>query len=283
MLALIVALFWLAILIPWGIVKFRNSRSEKSIDSFHAEHEVLSRQAYSVAPARRLDDAYLYEEYAYEPEHAPERSRPRLTVVQDDDTYSSLESRVTWDEWERDYDYDEPRMIGTGPDHGHHRYAAYASAPSPYASAPAPYASAPAPYVRAAQPQRATPSHQDPIRVSMMVRRRRIFACLTVSAIVTTGLDFLVGLSLLQYLAVLSWVTLVAYVAVALFAVSLGFIAASSLVGRRTTRAYMSFDVNDGAGRYADETYDEPRYAQAYDEPFYDDQEHRNSRRYALG
>ncbi len=67
MLALIVALFWLAILAPWAVVKFRNSRAEKSIDSFHVEHERLSRQGYSVAPVRRLDDAYLYEEHSYEP------------------------------------------------------------------------------------------------------------------------------------------------------------------------------------------------------------------------
>ncbi len=269
MLAGIVALFWLAILAPWGIVKFRNSRSEKSIDSFHAEHEVLSRQPYSVAPARRLDDAYLYEEYAYEPEHVPERSRPRLTVVQDDDTYSSLESRVTWDEWERDYDYDEPRTIGNYSDHAHHRYAAYASAPSPYERLP--------------QLEYATPMPPAPIRASMMVRRRRIFACLTLSAIVTTGLDFLVGLSLLQYLAVLSWVTLVAYIAAALFAVSLGFIEASALMGRRTTRAYAPSYVDEIGAGYADEAYEEPAYAQGYDGPFYDDQERRESRRYALG
>src|ERR1019366_2483074 len=112
MLALIVALFWLAILAPWAVVKFRNSRSERSIDTFHAEHEVLSRQGYSVAPARRLNDAYLYEEHA-------------------DDTYSTLESRLTWDEWERDYDYDQPLTLSTSTpaQRGDNRYAAYASAP----------------------------------------------------------------------------------------------------------------------------------------------------------
>jgi len=133
MLALIVALFWLAILAPWAVVKFRNSRSEKSIDTFHAEHEVLSRQGYSVAPARRLDDAYLYEEHAYEPDHEPARSRPHLTVVHDNDTYSTLESRLTWDEWERDYDFDQPHPQATSTTAlpGHHRYAAYAIAPAP--------------------------------------------------------------------------------------------------------------------------------------------------------
>ena len=268
MLALIVVLFWLAILVPWAVLKFRNSRTEKSIDTFHAEHEVLSRQGYSVTPARRLDDAYLYEEHAYEPEHEPARSRPHLTVVHDDDTYSTLESRLTWDEWERDYDYDQPRTVAAHPSaHAHNRYAAYASAPPEgvYATS-APYAL----------------EYRDvagPLRTSMKVRRNRIFASLGLSALVTTGLNFLIGLSLLQYLAILSWVGLVLYVATALFAISQGYLEASSLVGLRRTTFVAPVD-HDATDAYEDEVYDEE---EAYEEAADVAQWRRESRRYALG
>lgn len=269
MLALIVALFWLAILAPWAVVKFRNSRSEKSIDTFHAEHEVLSRQGYSVTPARRLDEAYLYEEHAYEPEHEPARSRPHLTVVHDDDTYSTLENRSTWDEWERDYDYDEPRTIGapTSAPYGRNRYAAYASVPAPRGA----YATV-APGV---------PDYgyiDAPRGASMRVRRNRIFVSLSASALVTTGLNLLIGLSLLQYLAILSWVGVVAYVAIALFAVSQGYLEVSSLVGRRATEYAVAGE--EEAPTYEDEVYDGD---EAYESASDIDQWRRESRRYALG
>jgi hypothetical protein len=273
MLALIVALFWLAILVPWGIVKFRNSRSEKSIDSFHAEHEVLSRQAYSVAPARRLEDAYLYEEHSYEPTHESARARPHLTVVQDHDTYSSLESCTSWDEWERDYDYDDPRARMTAAPLTQHRYAAYASAPSPASAAPAlaPHYEPEGPY---GAPRLGT---------SMKVRRTRILMSLGLSAVVTTGLSFLIGLSLLQFLAILSWVALVVYVATALVAVALGYLDASSLLGRRITRAYPARDSYEPDVAYGEGEYDTWSQSPEYDEPEYDDDERRESRRYALG
>lgn len=276
MLALIVALFWLAILAPWAVVKFRNSRAERSIDSFHVEHERLSRQGYSVAPVRRLDDAYLYEEHAYEPEHEPARSRPHLTVVHESDTYSTLENRSSWDEWERDYDYEHPRTLAAPQDVNHHRYAAYASAPSREAT-----------MVRPAPGAYGDGFVDGPIRVSMRVRRTRIFASLGLSAIVTTGLNFLIGLSLLQYLAVLSWVGLVFYVALALFAVSQGYLEVSSLIGVRHGRAdapsYYEDDPMEDAesfGLYADEQYyEETSYAEA---PV-DDRWRREPRRVALG
>ena len=222
MLPLIVALFWLAVLTPWAVNKFRNRRSDKSIDHFHAEHEVMSRQSYSVAPARRLDEAYLYEEYAYEPLHEPERSRPRLTVVHDDDTYSTLEGRGSWEDWDRDYDYDEPRTIGVPPSpHSARRYAAYANAPAP--ATPRGYADF--------EPLRATTPR--PLGVSMRVRRTRILGGLSVVALLTSGLALLVGLALLQYLAVLAWVGVAFYVAVAVVAVTQGYLEVSSLLGRR--------------------------------------------------
>jgi hypothetical protein len=270
MLALIVAIFWLAILVPMAVLRFRNSRSDRSIDHFQAEHEVLSRQGYSVAPARRLDDAYLYEEHSYEPEHEPTRSRPRLTVVQDDDTYSTLESRTSWDEWERDYDYEDHRTLSIGADLSHNRYAAYASTPSPASyTNPRTYSSDFEPldgYARA------------PMRPSMRVRRNRIFVSLGLSAVVTTALNFLIGLSLVQYLAVLSWVALVVYVAVAFFAVSQGYLEVSSLWGRRTT-AYPVLE--QGTTEPIDEDgYYEDGYYEVVPE---DDQWGRESRRYALG
>ena len=269
MLALIVALFWLAILAPWAVIKFRNSRAEKSIDHFHAEHEVLSRQGYSVAPARRLDDAYLYEENAYEPDHEAARSRPRLTVVQDDDTYSSLESRTSWDEWDRDYDYDEPRTLGSlARSHSlaQHRDAVYASAPA-------------GPVVRGRGYELLNSYDQAPLGVSMKVRRNRIFASLGLSALVSTGLNFLIGLSLLQYLAILSWTALVFYVVAALLAISQGYLEVASVLGRRATRAFSSRDDSEESA-YEDESYDEET---AWETTAADDQWRRESRRYALG
>lgn len=275
MLALIVALFWLAILAPWAVVKFRNSRAEKSIDSFHVEHERLSRQEYAFAPVHRLDDAYLYEEHSYEPEHEPARSRPHLTVVHDTDTYSTLESRTSWDEWERDYDYDHPRTIAAPQDSAHHRYAAYASAPSRDATVTRRAPAAEGLYV------------DGPLPVSMKVRRTRIFTSLGLSAVVTTGLNALIGLSLLQYLAVLSWIALVLYVAMALFAVSQGYLEVSSLIGGRRSRVFRPayYDdvelVDDEAPVvYADEEYyDDSPYEEA---PTYDTWR-REPRRVALG
>ena len=102
MLLIVLALIWVALLAPVVIRRLREGGSEKSIQSFHAEHEVLTRQDYAVAPAHRLD----------EPDEAPVREyggdrRPRLTVVHPDDTFADLASRTTWDEWSEDYDYDD--------------------------------------------------------------------------------------------------------------------------------------------------------------------------------
>ena len=113
----------------------------------------------------------------------------------------------------------------------------------------------------------------------MKLRRNRIVASLGVSALVTTGLNFLIGLSLMQYLAVLSWVALALYLAAALFAVSLGYLEVSSLLGRRSTTADELADVDaEPQGRH-DETYPDEAY-----EEFADDQEwRREPRRHALG
>ena len=102
MLLVILALFWVALLAPMVIRRLRDGGAERSIQSFHAEHEVLSRQEYVVSPAHRLDQP---DEPEMDHRDVPRRSR--LTVVHADDTYRSLESRSSWDEWSRDYDYDD--------------------------------------------------------------------------------------------------------------------------------------------------------------------------------
>ena len=46
----------MALLAPTVVRRFRDNGTERSIESFHAEHEVLSRQGYTVPPAHRLDE-----------------------------------------------------------------------------------------------------------------------------------------------------------------------------------------------------------------------------------
>ena len=268
---LIVALFWLAIGIPWGVSKYRNAHADRSIDSFHAEHEVLSRQGYTVAPARRLDDAYLYEEQAYEPAHPP-TGRPRLTVVHEDDTYSSLERRLSWDEWDRDYDYDETREVDSTPVHPAHRYAAYASSPSPSSSRP--YASSPA--LDAPHASYAQDEGWPPLQATMRVRRNRIAIGLLLAALVVSTVNYVAAISVLEDLVILAWVMVAGYVAAALFAVSQGYLEASSLVGRRV-RAYAPFEAD--AAFVEAEVYDESELEPVADTGDWSDE----PRRYALG
>src|SRR5271163_2389165 len=102
MLLIILALFWVALLAPMAIRRLRDGGGERSIQAFHAEHEVLSRQEYAVNPAHRLDQPDAVESSPQDPGR-----RSRLTVVHADDTYRSLESRSSWDEWSEDYEYDD--------------------------------------------------------------------------------------------------------------------------------------------------------------------------------
>src|SRR5487761_2058278 len=123
MILVVLALVWVAILTPMVVRRIRDNMTDRSIQSFHTEHEVLSRQEYAVAPAHRLD----------RPDELEVRSRidqqrPRLTVVHDDDTYQSLESRGSWQEWEQDYEFDE--FAETRQAEPRNRYAAaYSSVP----------------------------------------------------------------------------------------------------------------------------------------------------------
>jgi hypothetical protein len=202
MLLVILALFWVALLAPIAVRRFRDNGTEKSIESFHAEHEVLSRQEYTVPPAHRLDVADYTQPAQREVGH-----RPRLTVVHADDTYRSLESRDSWDEWSANYDYDDeaPRRVTPT-----NRYAAaYSSVPN-------------IPEV--------TSYHEPPIRRrSMRAQRKMVFGRLVLAVIVTTALALVVGYSLMVDLAVVTWVALASYVALALYALSQGYLHESSL------------------------------------------------------
>jgi len=192
-LLIILALFWVALLAPVAIRRLRDGGPERSIESFHAEHEVLSRQEYSVPPAHRLDrpdegDTQVAEEIR----------RPRLTVVHADDTYRSLETRSSWDEWSDDYDFDDEAPSR-----------AYSSVPNETT---------------------ATRSYEAPIRRrSMKSRRKMMFVRLVVGATVLTVVAFLSGYALVTDVAVASWVCVVSFIALALYAVSQGYLEESSL------------------------------------------------------
>src|ERR1700685_21531 len=125
MLLIILALFWVALLAPMAIRRLRDGGAERSIQSFHAEHEVLSRQEYTVNPGHPL-----YQPDAAEASHQGAGRRSRLTVVHADDTYRSLESRSSWDEWSEDYEYDD------APINRRESMNRYAAAYSPLPTAP---------------------------------------------------------------------------------------------------------------------------------------------------
>lgn len=207
MLLIVLALFWVALLAPVVVRRIRDGGTERSIEHFHNEHEVLSRQDYAVAPAHRLDLPDQPAAYV-----ADRASRPRLTVVHADDTFGSLESRSSWEEWSEDYDFDdrhEDRASVAAPIAANHYARAYASRPS--------------------EPVAAT-YYEAPLRSrSMRVQRRRVFAGLLATAVVLTALAFFVGSSIVVDLAALAWFALVAFVALALYAVSQGYLSESSL------------------------------------------------------
>jgi hypothetical protein len=202
MLLIILALFWVALLAPMAIRRLRDGGAERSIQSFHAEHEVLSRQEYAVSPAHRLDQPDAVETA----QPGPGR-RSRLTVVHADDTYRSLESRSSWDEWSEDYEYDDEPINERD---SMNRYAAaYSSVPNEST-------------VRR--------SYDAPIRQrSMKSRRQMMFVRLLLASAVLSILAFTLSYSLIMDLAVASWVCIVTYVALALYSVSQGYLNESSL------------------------------------------------------
>jgi hypothetical protein len=253
MLLIILALFWVALLAPMAIRRLRDGGAERSIQSFHAEHEVLSRQEYAVNPAHRLDQPD-----DLDVEHQNPVRRSRLTVVHADDTYRSLETRSSWDEWSRDYEYDdEPEERESM-----NRYAAaYASVPNETS-------------VRR--------SYDAPIRQrSMKSRRQMMFVRLVLVSAVLTVLAFTLSYSIIMDLAVASWVCIVSFVALALYAVSQGYLNESSLPlrlpqPRKLASVQRLYDVV--APRYED------NYESEYEEDDEDDGWQRQSQpRRALG
>ncbi len=231
MLLIVLALIWVALLAPVVIRRLREGGAERSIQSFHAEHEVLSRQDYTVAPAHRLDV----------PDEAPVREfsgdrRPRLTVVHPEDTFADLESRTSWDEWSEDYDYDDRAPASASTNH----YArAYSSHPSDV---------------------EVTSVYQPPIRRRTMRAQRRImFSRLVACAVVLTIVAFFSGYSPLVDVAALSWFAVVVFVALALYAVSQGYLSDESLPLRLPQRRGLAHvaplyqDRYDGYASFEDE------------------------------
>lgn len=210
MLLIILALFWVALLAPVVVRRFRDNGTERSIQHFHAEHEVLSRQDYAVAPAHRLDQPDQDDRA-----NGAAVRRPRLTVVHADDTFGSLESRSSWEEWSEDYAFDDrgdPRERSEG-----------ASSPAPtnhYAQA---YASRPV------GPVTATYYEAPLAHTSMRVQRRRVFFGLLGTAVVLTAAGVVVGTSIVIDLAAIAWFAVVGFVALAFYAVSQGYLDESSL------------------------------------------------------
>jgi hypothetical protein len=255
MLLIVLALFWVALLAPIAIRRLRDGGTEKSIQSFHTEHEVLSRQDYVVAPAHRLDQP----DQSPPSDHLSER-RPRLTVVHADDTFGTLESRSSWDEWSEDYDYDDSvRPISTVTN----RYAkAYSSRPDervatsrndasvrPISTVGNRYAQA---YSSRPDERVTTPRYEEPIRRrTMKSRRRMMFARLVLAAVVLTLVAFVTGNALLFDVAALAMIAVVIYVALAFYAVSQGYLNDSSLPIRVPQRRQLATI--------------EPLYSQGYD------------------
>ncbi|MDE3083541.1 MAG: hypothetical protein KGJ39_09030 [Acidobacteriota bacterium] len=271
MILVILALAWIAFLAPVVVRKIRDMGSDRSIDHFHAEHEVLSRQGYAVEPAYRLDD------YADAPTPQPVRratlaesrvARPRLTVVKDDDTYRSLESRQSWQEWSEDYDYDRGDAVRPV------RENRYASA---YSAVP-----------------RELPleTHDEPVRAVRSMRRRRrvMITRLALATVVASGAAFVSSVSLVFDLAVLTWLADVSYVALALFALSQGYLSESS-VGLGRTRGLAPVeplyrdDEEDGRGHVAGGygRYEQNEQYEDYDNAAGSGWAHASSARYALG
>lgn len=203
MLLIILGIFWVAILVPVAVRRFRDNGTEKSIHSFHAEHEVLSRQEYAVTPAHRLDAPDQAEV-----EDVPQR-RPRLTVVHEGDTYRSLEARSSWDEWDSDYDYDRDDELAHPSEPVNRYVSAYSAVPNGFDLA------------RSLEVRRRVQS--------MRARRQMVFLALVGASAVLSVVGFVMGYSIGEDLAVLGWVCVLCYVALALFAVSEGYLHESSL------------------------------------------------------
>jgi len=239
MLLIILALFWVALLAPTVVRRFRDHGAERSIESFHEEHRVLSRQEYAVPPAHRLEQP---DQGDLSTESASAR-RARLTVVHADDTYRSLESRGSWDEWSQDYDYDDDAQRR-------------ATTTNRYASA---YSSVP-------NQSTVRQEFETPIRRrSMKAQRKMMFGRLVLSAVLLSVIAYFSGVSLIMDVALVAWLCVVAFVALALYSVSQGYLDESSLplhLPQRRSMAtvqplYDDYPVSyEGESEYDDQFYE---------------------------
>ncbi len=212
MLLIILLLLWGAFLVPMLVRRLRDYRNDRSIEHFHEEHDVIGRRAV-VEPVHRLDE---YDGMgSYEPEYHEQPRRPHLTVVHDGDTYQSLESRSSWDEWSSDYEFDEPlarrRPAYEAPSASrpttNHYAAAYAATPR--------QSTRPAPSVSRAR--------------SMRARRRVMFLRLVLTALTLSVIGFFTGFALAWDLAIVAWIGVVGFIALAFYAVGQGYLHESSL------------------------------------------------------
>ncbi len=223
-LLIVLALLWVAILIPIAVRRLRDDNTERSIESFHAEREVLSRQESAHSPP-------VYDERPMQrhPEEYEPVGRPRLTVVHDDDTYGSIESRGSWDDWNQSYDYEHDRRAPKREEMN--RYAAaYSSVPGERFSAGFD-----------------SPSYE---RTSMKVRRRRIMVTLFLVGALFTGLNIVTKSSALEDAAIAAWFALAAFFALALVALGLGYLRPPNLLS--------------GSSREYDDAPIEPLYQETY-------------------
>ncbi|MFZ1062098.1 MAG: hypothetical protein WAN30_01340 [Acidimicrobiales bacterium] len=204
MLLLVLALLWVAILVPIAVRYFRDSGTERSIESFYAEREMLSRQEYVHAPDP--PDEFPDSPLRYEPERT---RRPHLTVVHPDDTIGSLRARGTWDDWSRDYDYDDREDVAAQRRETNRYAAAYSSVPGDGFGS-----SYSVPYEEQGR---------------MRVRRRRIFVSLLVLCLALTASTFVTTTSVLEDAAALAWVALLGFVVLALVAMGLGYLGTASV------------------------------------------------------
>jgi len=203
-LLLVLAVVWVAILLPISVRYWRDRGGERKIDSFHTEREILIRQEHEhvVAPEPR------YESASAVPLSRERSGRPHLTVVYPEDTVRSLQERGTWDDWRRDYEYEvKDNRDAVRARLERNRYAAaYASVPSEdfYSRHDEPYGSL----------------------VAMQVRRRRILVTLALTCLAFTAFTFVSSSLLLENLAVLAWAALIGFVDIGLVAIGLGYMQA---------------------------------------------------------
>jgi len=200
-LLLVLALVWLAILLPVLVRYWRDRGGERKIESYHTEREMLIRQEQEHAasvPRHESPSAHLERERP---------GRPHLTVVYPEDTVRSIQERGSWDEWRRDYEYDvEDNREAVRARLERNRYAAaYSSVPNEAFEA----------------------GFDEPYdtRVSMQVRRRRILVGLVLTCLAFTVLTMVSSSSLLENLTILSWALLIGFVVLGLVAIGLGYLA----------------------------------------------------------